>query len=62
MSEPLPEGSSKGEIISQNDLDVMLKEYYRLRGWDSKGIPTRKVLDKLGLSHIATGLTKEGVL
>lgn len=62
MSEPLPEGPSKGETISQNDLDVMLKEYYRLRGWDSKGIPTRKVLDKLGLSHIAEGLTKEGIL
>jgi aldehyde:ferredoxin oxidoreductase len=31
------------------ELDKMLKEYYRLRGWDENGIPTEKKLKELGL-------------
>lgn len=31
------------------ELDKMLEEYYRLRGWDEKGIPTEKKLKELGL-------------
>jgi aldehyde:ferredoxin oxidoreductase len=30
-------------------LDQMLKKYYRIRGWDERGIPKRKRLKKLGL-------------
>ncbi|MGB2783567.1 MAG: aldehyde ferredoxin oxidoreductase C-terminal domain-containing protein, partial [Atribacterota bacterium] len=45
--EPVPEGNSKGETL---DLDKMLPEYYQLRGWNEKGIPSRKKLDELGLS------------
>ncbi len=54
--------SIKGQIISKNELDEMLKEYYQLREWDKNGIPTSKVLEKLGLNHIAEGLKKEGIL
>ena len=45
--EPVPEGNSKGETL---DLDKMLPEYYQLRGWNEKGIPSSKKLDELGLS------------
>jgi len=45
--EPVPEGNSKGETL---DLDKMLPEYYQLRGWNEKGIPSRNKLDELGLS------------
>jgi aldehyde:ferredoxin oxidoreductase len=45
--EPVPEGNSKGETL---DLDKMLPEYYQLRGWDKRGIPTKEKLDELGLS------------
>jgi aldehyde:ferredoxin oxidoreductase len=45
--EPVPEGNSKGEVL---DLDKMLPEYYQLRGWNKKGIPSRKKLDELGFS------------
>jgi len=31
------------------ELDKMLEEYYRLRGWDKNGIPTEKKLKELGL-------------
>jgi aldehyde:ferredoxin oxidoreductase len=36
-------------VVRIND---MLPKYYKLRGWDENGIPTRKTLDKLGLDFI----------
>jgi aldehyde:ferredoxin oxidoreductase len=31
------------------ELDRMLPEYYRLRGWDENGVPTPEKLAELGL-------------
>jgi aldehyde:ferredoxin oxidoreductase len=31
----------------------MLDEYYRLRGWDDQGIPTRRKLEELGIQEYA---------
>jgi aldehyde:ferredoxin oxidoreductase len=30
-------------------LDVMLPEYYELRGWNADGVPSSKTLKRLGL-------------
>ncbi|MCD6574784.1 hypothetical protein J7K97_03785, partial [Candidatus Aerophobetes bacterium] len=30
-------------------LNLMLNEYYQLRGWDEFGIPTEEKLEELGL-------------
>lgn len=49
LEEPIKEGLSKGERISQEDLDTMLDEYYEARGWDENGIPTPEKLKELGL-------------
>lgn len=46
LKDPIPEGPSKGEI---SKLDEMLPEYYKIRGWDEKGIPTPEKLKELGL-------------
>ncbi|MFQ6058959.1 MAG: aldehyde ferredoxin oxidoreductase family protein [Anaerolineae bacterium] len=43
---PRPSGAAAGVVP---DLDSMLAEYYRLRGWDEKGAPTREKLRELGL-------------
>ncbi|MEJ2723400.1 MAG: aldehyde ferredoxin oxidoreductase family protein [Deltaproteobacteria bacterium] len=57
MTEPLQAGASKGYVISQNDLDQMLDEYYEARGWDrDTGIPTRKKLVELGLEYVTEQL------
>jgi len=32
-----------------NQLDVMLPEYYQLRGWTGEGVPTSETLSRLGL-------------
>ncbi len=46
LSEPMPEGPAKGHVV---ELDRMLPEYYRLRGWDENGVPTQEKLAELGL-------------
>jgi aldehyde:ferredoxin oxidoreductase len=57
MTEPLKAGASKGQLISREDLDKMLDEYYAERGWDVKtGVPTRAKLTELGLEYVADAL------
>jgi len=46
LNEEIPDGPAKGKV---NELDVMLREYYQLRGWDENGIPTPEKLSELGL-------------
>jgi len=54
MEEPIPRGPSQGMVISRENLDKMLNEYYTFRGWDLKtGIPTPQRLINLGLEDIA---------
>ncbi len=48
LREPMTEGNSKGKVV---DLEKMKREYYRLRGWDEKGVPTKKKLEELGLGY-----------
>jgi aldehyde:ferredoxin oxidoreductase len=57
MTEPLKAGASKGHLISREELDTMLDEYYALRGWDVEtGNPTRAKLTELGLATVADAL------
>jgi aldehyde:ferredoxin oxidoreductase len=51
FEEPIPEGPSKGEVVSREEFSRMLDEYYRLHGWDEEGIPKQKTLERLGLSN-----------
>lgn len=54
-SEPLGEGMRQGNRITREDEDVMLDAYYRLRGWDSRGIPRDELIDRLGLEEWRRG-------
>ena len=45
----LSEGPGKGQVVN---LDIMLDEYYMLRGWNKNGIPTPDTLTKLGLMNV----------
>jgi len=47
LTEPLPEGPAKGKVC---ELDVMLKEYYEVRGWGQDSFPTKEKLESLGLA------------
>jgi aldehyde:ferredoxin oxidoreductase len=46
LEEPMPAGPAQGHVA---ELDRMLPDFYRLRGWDEKGVPTRERLAALGL-------------
>ena len=46
LKDPCPSGVAKGRVA---ELDVMLPEYYQLRGWSSDGVPTDDTLSRLGL-------------
>jgi aldehyde:ferredoxin oxidoreductase len=47
LKDPIQTGPSKGDI---SHLDVMLPEYYELRGWDKQGVPTDNKLHDLTLA------------
>ena len=46
LHEGIPEGPAKGMV---GKLHEMLPEYYRLRGWDHTGVPTKAKLKELAL-------------
>jgi len=49
--DPLPDEPVKGRRLTREDLDYMLDDYYRLRGWDEQGVPTPTKLKELGLEE-----------
>jgi aldehyde:ferredoxin oxidoreductase len=56
LKEPAPLGPAKGAVV---ELDTMLEEYYRLRGWDQKnGHPFNSTLERLGLHDYISYLKK----
>ncbi|MEM3601204.1 MAG: aldehyde ferredoxin oxidoreductase family protein [Candidatus Bathyarchaeia archaeon] len=54
IKEPVPREPSKGQIF---ELDVLLKDYYKARGWNEKGVPTKEKLEELGLAEVAKQLS-----
>jgi aldehyde:ferredoxin oxidoreductase len=50
--EELPSGQAKGKKLTREMYDVMLDEYYVLRGWDSNGCPTKEKLHELSLTEV----------
>ena len=49
---PAPSGTAKGKVC---ELDIMLPEYYALRGWSAAGVPTEETLARLGLTQTGGG-------
>ncbi len=48
LGEPIPSGPAAGEVV---DIEPMLDEYYRSRGWNPDGVPTPRKLAQLGLEE-----------
>jgi aldehyde:ferredoxin oxidoreductase len=49
LKEAFKEGPSAGVTVN---LEAMLTAYYRERGWDEQGVPTRDKLAELGLENV----------
>jgi len=62
MEEAIKEGGSKGQLIPEADLEIMLNEYYDARNWSQDGVPTREKLAELDLPEAVTLLEKRNML
>jgi aldehyde:ferredoxin oxidoreductase len=55
MNEPIPDdGPVKGAVVTQDELDLMLNDYYESRGWTLEGVPTTAKLKELGMEDLST--------
>ena len=57
-TDPLTKGPMKGTKLDKAKYETMLQTYYKKRGWDSRGIPTKSTLTKLGLADVSQELGK----
>ena len=53
LTEPFHEGPSAGHTVP---IEQLLDDYYRVRGWDVNGSPTKETLARLGLEGFLPGL------
>jgi aldehyde:ferredoxin oxidoreductase len=42
--------------------EKLLDAYYKFKGWDNQGIPTKKSLQELDLGFVAEDLEKRGII
>lgn len=52
LHEPIPDGPAAGMYCPPDELDMMLDEYYRFRGWDQDGRPTAETIQRLELDEV----------
>lgn len=53
MNEPIPdEGPSKGAIVTQEELDLLLDDYYTVRGYTLEGVPTIAKLKEIKMDDL----------
>jgi aldehyde:ferredoxin oxidoreductase len=56
FSQAFGSGGSQGQVVSPEDMNKMLDEFYAAAGWSSQGVPTRATLTKLGIGWVADSL------
>lgn len=56
--EPLPSGPDAGETTDKAEVEKLKQAYYKAVGWDEKGVPTPKELERLGLKDLAKALER----
>jgi aldehyde:ferredoxin oxidoreductase len=49
FNDPFTKGPAKNKVIPHKEFKECLEEYYSLRGWNKKGVPTKEKLKQLGL-------------
>ncbi|MCX8150519.1 MAG: aldehyde ferredoxin oxidoreductase family protein [Candidatus Bathyarchaeota archaeon] len=53
MNQPIPDdGPVKGAVVTQDELDLLLDDYYQARGWTPDGVPTAEKLKELGMEDL----------
>ena len=60
LLEPLEGGPRDGAAVDPGTFDAMLDRYYRRRGWDAEGRPTRETVERLDLARAVDDETPLG--
>jgi len=61
MNQPISDdGPVKGAVVTQDELNLMLDDYYKARGYDKQGIPTKAKLEELGLEEYSSIIEAKG--
>jgi len=61
MNQPVSDdGPSHGAVVTKDELNLMLDDYYKARGYDNEGVPTKDKLQKLGLAEFSDILSTSG--
>jgi aldehyde:ferredoxin oxidoreductase len=55
---PLPTGPYKGKAADKAAVEEYKHRYYKAVGWDKNGVPTAKILRKLGLKDVEKALKR----
>ncbi len=59
--EPITKGVSKGAIVTEDELQHMLNEYYMARGWSKNSVPTNVKLTSLDLLDVVSEKAGAGI-
>jgi len=52
MNQPIQDdGPVKGAVVTQEELDLLLDDYYTARGWTVDGVPTKEKLKELSIEE-----------
>lgn len=62
FKEPITKGPYSGAVLDRAKFDYLLDMYYTKRGWDNRGIPKRRTLEKLNLTRMAQQLSRYATL
>ena len=59
LNQPITDDSpAKGAVVTQDELDLLLDDYYQARSWTVEGIPSKAKLVELGLGEF-TNIVEE---
>ncbi len=62
LHDPVPSGPSKGSVISPEELDLLIADYYQARGWTEDGMIPKAKLIELGLEEEAEEIGVDAVV
>jgi aldehyde:ferredoxin oxidoreductase len=52
MIDPIADGVAKGQLVRQDEFEMMLDAYYEARSWNKDGVPKKQKLADLDLGDI----------
>lgn len=58
LTEAIPDGPAQGVRLTEEELTLMIEDYYQARGWTTQGLLPQEKLEELGLGDLWEGLER----